>query len=164
MLPAVGSRNLVSRLKTVVLPAPFGPIKAWMVPRRTARSTPRTAVNPRNSFVSPLVSRISSVNLSTLIAAPDALPVAIVRPSANLPSHEDNLTDKRKNRHGLLCRPVEEGYRLACSARTASTSEIVKPNRHGSAEILLRTGCCEPVIPLLQLLTKRLCASDNENL
>ena len=31
--PAVGGRNLVSRLKQVVLPAPFGPISAWMWPR-----------------------------------------------------------------------------------------------------------------------------------
>ena len=38
--PALGSRNLVSRLKTVVLPAPLGPISAWIVPRRTLRSTP----------------------------------------------------------------------------------------------------------------------------
>ncbi|MNL67399.1 hypothetical protein D3C87_1919800 [compost metagenome] len=28
MLPDVGSRNFVSRLKQVVLPAPFGPISA----------------------------------------------------------------------------------------------------------------------------------------
>ena len=31
--PAVGVRNLVSRLKQVVLPAPLGPISAWMLPR-----------------------------------------------------------------------------------------------------------------------------------
>ena len=33
--PAVGVRKCVSRLKNVVLPAPFGPIRAWMVWRRT---------------------------------------------------------------------------------------------------------------------------------
>jgi hypothetical protein len=32
-LAAVGVRNLVSRLKQVVLPAPLGPISAWMPPR-----------------------------------------------------------------------------------------------------------------------------------
>jgi hypothetical protein len=32
MLPRVGGRNLVSRLKKVVLPAPLGPISAWMSP------------------------------------------------------------------------------------------------------------------------------------
>ena len=30
IVPAVGGRNLVSRLKQVVLPAPLGPISAWM--------------------------------------------------------------------------------------------------------------------------------------
>ena len=39
-LPGGGSRNFVRRLKTVVLPAPFGPISAWIVPRRILRSTP----------------------------------------------------------------------------------------------------------------------------
>src|SRR5712664_829375 len=60
MLPEVGSRKCVSRLKQVVLPAPFGPIRAWMVPRRTLRATPLTATKPLNSLVSPLVSRIMS--------------------------------------------------------------------------------------------------------
>src|SRR5437868_6685119 len=58
MLPRVGSRNLVSRLKQVVLPAPFGPINAWIEPRRTFRSTPLTAVKPLNSFVRPRASRM----------------------------------------------------------------------------------------------------------
>src|SRR5262245_5525994 len=55
MVPAVGSRNFVIRLKQVVLPAPFGPIRAWMVPRRTLRLTFLTAVKPWNSLVSPCV-------------------------------------------------------------------------------------------------------------
>ena len=49
--PRVGGRNLVSRLKQVVLPAPFGPISAWIVPRSTSRSTPLTATKPANSLV-----------------------------------------------------------------------------------------------------------------
>src|SRR3954462_10130110 len=60
MLPAEGLRNFVSRLKHVVLPAPFGPIKAWMLPRRTRRSTSRTAKKPANSLVNPRVSRMKS--------------------------------------------------------------------------------------------------------
>ena len=39
MLPLLGGRNLVSRLKNVVLPAPLGPMSAWMWPRCTFRST-----------------------------------------------------------------------------------------------------------------------------
>ena len=59
--PRVGVRNCVSRLKQVVLPAPFGPISAWIVPRVTARSTSLTATKPLNSFVSPRVSRMMSL-------------------------------------------------------------------------------------------------------
>src|SRR3954454_17777960 len=69
MLPRVGWRNLVSRLKQVVLPAPFGPIRPWMLPRRTFRETPFTATNPRNSFVSPSVSRMDSVTRIVLPVA-----------------------------------------------------------------------------------------------
>jgi len=50
----------VSRLKHVVLPAPFGPIKAWIEPLVTLKDTPSTAVNPLNSLVSPLVTRMAS--------------------------------------------------------------------------------------------------------
>src|SRR5439155_5399133 len=60
MVPLVAGRKRVSRLKQVVLPAPFGPISAWMVPRITLRSTRFTATNPRNSFDNPRVSRITS--------------------------------------------------------------------------------------------------------
>src|SRR5215216_7922201 len=60
MRPRVGLRNLVRRLKHVVLPAPFGPIRAWMVPRLTLRLTSLTATKPRNSLVSPCVSRMTS--------------------------------------------------------------------------------------------------------
>src|SRR2546430_3603691 len=44
----------------LVLPAPLGPIKAWIVPRRTARSTPLTATKPLNSLVRPWVASIVS--------------------------------------------------------------------------------------------------------
>src|SRR4051794_13717095 len=60
MRPRVGCRNLVSRLKQVVLPAPFGPISACTVPRSTRRLTPLTATKPANSLVSPSVSRMHS--------------------------------------------------------------------------------------------------------
>ena len=37
IVPRVGGRNLVNRLKQVVLPAPLGPISAWIVPRAHAQ-------------------------------------------------------------------------------------------------------------------------------
>src|SRR5258706_26643 len=58
--PDCGARNLVSRLKTVVLPAPFGPINAWMLPRRTRRSRLSTATNPANPLTRPRVSTMYS--------------------------------------------------------------------------------------------------------
>src|SRR5438132_13648673 len=61
MRPCVGLRNLVSRLKQVVLPAPLGPINAWIVPRSTRRLTSRTATKPANSLVRPSVSRTMSL-------------------------------------------------------------------------------------------------------
>src|SRR5256885_1851079 len=80
MVPEVGSRNLVSRLKQVVLPAPLGPIKAWMEPRRTERSTLLTAVNPLNSLVRFRVSRITSLMCAS--PAPLMLPAANASPEA----------------------------------------------------------------------------------
>ncbi len=52
--PRVGVRKCVRRLKQVVLPAPLGPISAWMLPRRMVRLTSLTATNPLNSLVKPL--------------------------------------------------------------------------------------------------------------
>src|SRR5215467_5891571 len=60
MRPRVGLRNLVSRLKQVVLPAPFGPIRACTVPRATFRLMPLTATNPAKSLVRSSVSRTVS--------------------------------------------------------------------------------------------------------
>src|SRR5215475_9658713 len=61
MDPADGVRNLVSRLKQVVLPAPLGPISACTECRRTRRSTDFTATKPRKSLVRPWVWRMCSV-------------------------------------------------------------------------------------------------------
>src|SRR6266581_5118445 len=58
--PRVGERKCVSRLKQVVLPAPLGPISAWMRPRLTLRLTSLTATKPLNSFLRPRVSRMMS--------------------------------------------------------------------------------------------------------
>src|SRR5205085_1469908 len=59
-----------SRLKQVVLPAPLGPMRAWMLPRRTFKETLLTATKPLNSFVNPRVSRIVSVTQPLPAAAP----------------------------------------------------------------------------------------------
>jgi hypothetical protein len=80
MVPAVGMRNFVSRLKQVVLPAPFGPINAWIVPRSTSSLTPLTARNPLNSIVKPSVARITS-RAKRVPPAYDLLPaISPIRP------------------------------------------------------------------------------------
>src|SRR5262245_9328799 len=60
MRPRLGDRNLVNRLKKVVLPAPIGPRSAWIVPSATSRWTFLTARKPANSLVSFSVLRIGS--------------------------------------------------------------------------------------------------------
>src|SRR6478736_8131933 len=77
MRPRVGLMNFVSRLKQVVLPAPFGPISAWMVPRATRRLTPFTATKPANSLVRFSVSRMKS---SLTTPRPRLLATVVARP------------------------------------------------------------------------------------
>ena len=64
--PLVGIKNLVSKLKKVVFPAPLGPIKAWIEPRCIFKSTALTATNPLNSLTNWWVSRMTS---STIFSA-----------------------------------------------------------------------------------------------
>src|SRR5476649_7269 len=69
--PEVGTRNLVSKLKQVVLPAPFGPIKAWIWPRSTFKLTSLTAVNPLipwSNFLFPRL-RLASCLLVIVLAS-----------------------------------------------------------------------------------------------
>src|SRR6266567_3625783 len=49
----------VTRLKRVLLPAPLGPIRAWMLPSSTARSTRSTATRPPKRMVTLSSSRIA---------------------------------------------------------------------------------------------------------
>src|SRR5207244_1591579 len=60
MSPAVGACTPVTRLKNVVLPAPFGPIRPWISPEATVRWTSWSARRPPKRFVSPLTSRRGS--------------------------------------------------------------------------------------------------------
>ena len=71
IVPRVGVRKEVSKLKQVVLPAPFGPISAWMFPASTRKATPSTATKPPNSRVRPSVSRM-------VFVTPGRLPVELV--------------------------------------------------------------------------------------
>src|SRR5690606_26029414 len=57
MRPVVGFRNLVNKLNTVLLPAPLGPINAWIRPWQTSMSTSLTARNGPKRLVSPRADR-----------------------------------------------------------------------------------------------------------
>jgi hypothetical protein len=59
IVPAVGLSTPVSRLITVVLPAPFGPINAWRAPFSIASETSCAATMPPKRFSNPLVSRMA---------------------------------------------------------------------------------------------------------
>jgi len=64
MVPALGVRRPEMRLKTVVLPAPFGPMSPTISPGRTSKVRSETAVRPPKDLVRPETSR-SAIQLSS---------------------------------------------------------------------------------------------------
>src|SRR5689334_20312259 len=120
MRPRLGVKNLLNRLKQVVLPAPFGPIMAWMDPRATRRLTPRTATNPAKSLVRFSVSRTVSL-LTTFPPGPGI--VRQLKAWRKGPQQEDFC--------GLLAAAAEQKPARASAqrrARSALTSRRV--NEH----------------------------------
>ena len=61
MRPADGRSTPVSRLMTVVLPAPLGPISAWRAPFSILSDRPATAVRPPKCFSRPTVSSTAAM-------------------------------------------------------------------------------------------------------
>src|SRR5579862_6986235 len=59
MRPPVGVSTPVRQLKKVLLPAPFGPMMAWVLPRSTAKLTCDSAARPPNRTDSMSVARIA---------------------------------------------------------------------------------------------------------
>src|SRR5450756_1534020 len=55
--PIVGMYRPLNMLRIVVLPEPFGPIRAWISPGRIVMSTPSTALRPPKCLASPLTER-----------------------------------------------------------------------------------------------------------
>src|SRR5437762_11783103 len=60
MMPLSGFSSPESALISVVLPAPFGPMTAWISPGATDRDTSPVATRPPKRLVSPLVSSTGS--------------------------------------------------------------------------------------------------------
>src|SRR3954465_10761076 len=70
MVPLVGGRSPESRLVSVDLPAPLGPMTAWMRPRQRSTETSLTAARPPKRLVRCVAeSRISSAIGVVLAAA-----------------------------------------------------------------------------------------------
>src|SRR5690606_19805147 len=72
MLPLVGGRSPESRLVRVDLPAPLGPMTAWMVPRHSSSDTSCTAARPPKRLVRFLAESRTSGIAGPWLAAQDA--------------------------------------------------------------------------------------------
>jgi hypothetical protein len=69
--PADGRNTALIRLKSVVLPAPFGPIRLQIWPASTLKLTSLTAVRPPKRLETPTISR-SALTTATACAAYNA--------------------------------------------------------------------------------------------
>ena len=78
--PSSGCSSPNSTFISVVLPAPFSPTRAWMLPRPTAKSTPSFATKAPNRLVMPTISTARSREAKRgppyLIDLTPALPLA----------------------------------------------------------------------------------------
>src|SRR5438105_13196932 len=143
MVPFVAGRNRVSRLKQVVLPAPLGPISAWMVPRRIRRSTRLTATKPRNSFESPRVSRITSGVSGTLRLRPhfrDCFKAV----SASAEAARNCTAPKPRSAAGAACKPAPRasaGAALPCDPGAGSPASSALREAHMRTGFALLAAC-----------------------
>src|SRR5918998_3741620 len=102
--PVLGLSKPVSRLNSVVLPAPFGPIRPVMTPRWNSMWSTLTALRRPKRRVSPSATRMGSVlrapgssgtpsNASTLIFVnPEVAPVWVVSVIARSPGRQGDLS------------------------------------------------------------------------
>src|SRR6188768_2753129 len=78
-LPASGLSKPVRRLKSVVFPAPFGPMSAVMAPRGISRCSTSTAVRPPNVRRTPSMTMIGSTFATPGTASPVCSPTVFSR-------------------------------------------------------------------------------------
>src|SRR5207247_9514562 len=69
MRPESGFRNPVTILKSVVLPAPLGPMSPVMLPSLTGREQPSTARKPPKDFVTLSTARIAAFASPVILSA-----------------------------------------------------------------------------------------------
>ncbi len=76
-VPLSGLSNPVSRLNSVVLPAPFGPMSAVIAPRGISRCSTSTAVRPPKVRRTPSMTMIGSTLATPGTASPVCSPVVL---------------------------------------------------------------------------------------
>src|SRR3990172_2227260 len=131
MTPCVGARNRVSRLKTVVLPAPFGPMSAWIAPRRRRSDTSFTARTPANSFDRCRVSSRTSLAMSECPRAGrglhnDGTAARLPVPAAASRSYASSSANGDKPQKGRDCTGFGQETRLGGSAMKVTRRQFVK--------------------------------------
>src|SRR6476646_5181607 len=108
MLPAVGRSRPETRLNSVVLPAPFGPITARSSPSRTSSPTPETIVAPPMSSPRSCTARIGgAITRSCLLERDDRRRrVVAARSPEHLSGQVPVLADELDPEHRLQHRVV----------------------------------------------------------
>jgi hypothetical protein len=91
ILPACGRYRPLMQLSRLVLPAPLGPIRAWMLPWATWKLTSSRALTPPKCSVTPVISSWSAPGLS-----PAASTAGSQQYHVTVPDSRDLLGD----RHG----------------------------------------------------------------
>src|SRR3546814_15225548 len=88
--PASGRNRPVSTFRSVDLPAPFGPMIAWIVPSWTCRRTSFSAASPPNRFETPETSR-SAMGSALLLPGGSGNDARPLRPRAALPPRDQAI-------------------------------------------------------------------------
>src|SRR5580704_2581305 len=124
--PAVGRSTPVSRLITVVLPAPFGPINACRAPFSIDNETSCAATMPPKRFSSPIVSRTGI----------DSMPL------------RRGIAGCRRTRQKLLAEPGNRGaQRRRPLLDTLATDEHDHHKREANPELpVLRRQARDPIL------------------
>src|SRR3712207_841705 len=117
MRPRSGRANPETRLKSVVLPAPLGPISAVIEPRRTSSVAPSTALTPPKRLTTSSTSRMRSPAGAAAASVTEHHLLALAEDALRPERHEEDEhepDDHEAQRRDLLGRQrqVQEPRRL----------------------------------------------------
>src|ERR1043165_591459 len=152
ILPAVGRSTPVNRLMSVVLPAPFGPIRAWRAPFWTASETLSVATMPPKFFSSALVSSTGGIGLSGLAgkARADATPQRVGAFGDPCREHKNVRPREPKHQHhqdrdhdAVQERQLQYGAEAEDDRRDDGAVDAPEQDHHDQRE-------AEPELPVLR--------------